>query len=315
MLCPNPTGKVNNMNRHSHVDARRWTSPFLAALGTLCVMCGPVQAQSPSYGEMEDACPVLDAPPLTWAEVHVSTVFPAYTTVVEKDTGMTEIDAWGDLFYVENDLGADLQGRIRAHFIMLTGFDDVLSYGLTIVQVPLQYSQRFEYGWGLRMDIAPGLHAGGTEFSDAWTAPVSAIAIHNFNSHVALYGGATARIGFDRVVDPRLGICFTTRDRFRFDLAYPESLMSFRVSDRFSLVAGARYWNQLEFTMGDDPRERLGLTEARAQVGFDVGVTSSSALSFRMGYAFNRSMWFRKEMTDLEMDDALSLQIGWMGLF
>ncbi len=298
---------------------RRFSS--LLSLSVCLAACVPMMARGQDgfipYAEMEDASPVLDAPRPAWAELYAGSVLPAAASSGTDDIGMVEAGAWGHLFYVENDLGADLEGRIRAECIALFGFEgDDAFYGLTTAELPLQYTQRFEYGWGLRMDVAPGLHAGGTEFGSAWTAPTGAILVYDFNPYVALYGGATARVGFDSLLDPRVGLCFTSGERFRLEIAYPETAMDIAVSPRFHIVAGARYWNQMEYSMGsDDPRERIGLTEARAHAGFDIGVSDSSMLTLRVGYAFSRSLWFQEASPDIELDDAMSFQIGWRGLF
>lgn len=270
-----------------------------------------------AYAAMDDSCPVLDEPHRAWAGIRAGAVLSAEAVPGTEDIGTAEAGVWARLFYVENDLGADFEGRIHADAIWLYGFDgDDSTYGLTSAHVALQYSQRFMGGFGLRLDTEPGLHAGGSAFGGAWTAPTGVTLVFAFNSHVALYGGVTARIGFDRILDPRLGLRVTTGDRFQFDLAYPESVLRLRVTQGFRIVAGARYWNRMEYDMGDDdPRLRIGLTEARAYAGFDIGVSESSELILRAGYAFARTLWFEEASPEIDLDDAPFFQIGWQGRF
>lgn len=270
-----------------------------------------------AYAEMDDACPFLDEPHREWAGVRIGTVLPAESTPGTKDLGMAEVGVWARLFYVENELGADFEGRFHADAIWLYGFDgDDSAYGLTSAHVTLQYSQRFLGGFGLRLDTEPGLHAGGSAFGGVWTAPTGVTLVYAFTPHVALYGGVTARLGFERVLDPRLGLRLAAGDRVQFDLAYPETALLLRLARGFHFVSGARYWNRMEYAMeDDDPRGRLGLTEARAYAGFDIGLTASSALALRAGYVFARTLWFEEASDEVDLADAPFFQIGWTGKF
>ncbi len=263
-------------------------------------------------------CPLLDAPHEAWAGVHVGYVLPSDHDAPDWDrVSAWEVGAWGMVFYGENRWGGDLEIRAHGDMVFLQGLDGFFSfYGLTSARLVLVASQRFDEGFGLRVDVAPGVYAGGTAFGrGAWTVPFGAIGTWALTEDTALFAGLSIRPGFTRWFDPRIGLRWVPTEWFHLDAAYPESLLRLNLFDGFAVRAALRHANREEFGMGDDPRRRVYLSETRATAGVEIRIAWESALEVDVGYAMNRRIGFAEESPTFDLDPAMFLRLGWSWRF
>lgn len=266
----------------------------------------------------QDPCPVLDAPHLSYWGVNLGYVLPAdHDATAWDELGFVETELWGMLLYWENDSGSDIEMRLHWDTLTLQNFDgSSSSYSLTMARAFFQYSQRFGGGFGLRLDASPGLYAAIEELgSDGFFVPCGVTAVQNFGPGFACHAGASVYPDFDRSVDPRVGLLWKDEDTWRFELAYPETRLTLGSPDRFAFYAGARARLWPEFSMGDDPRERIRYEEARAFVGIQWRAGQTIGLSLQAGQTLARKLAFEANDEEIDVDDAPFVRFGLVGLF
>lgn len=294
----------------------------MLAVGVLLMTGMPAWVKgADSYRSFEERqCPILDTPYRTFRGLELGYVAPAGSlTAGWNDMSMMEVSAWGRVLSWENEVGGELE--IRGHWdSMLLQFSDVpsgmdSSYGLSMGRIFMQWSQRFLNGWGLQMDVSPGLYSGLEQVGgDDFSAPAGLTLIKAFTPNVALFAGVSLYPTFDQTVDPRVGLRWSRRDDVVLQLAYPESRYEVSPSKSLRLHLGARLWIWPEYQLGDeDPRERLQYDEGRVYGGIEWAFNRWTELSLQGGYVFNRTMAFEASSPDVELDDAPFVRIGFTG--
>lgn len=264
-------------------------------------------------------CPYLDAPHIAWREIDLGYVAPAPVDGAGwKDTAAVEARIHGMLFYWENDWGGDLEARVACDLTTLQGFDgSTSSYSFAMARLTVQWSQRFIGGFGLRIDASPGLYAALREAgNDGWAVPFGLSVVRHFGPHFAVLAGASIQPGFSHEVDPRFGLRWRFDDDVLIDLAYPASQLRLRVFDALHLTAGAQVHLWPEYSMGNDPRERVRFTGARVWGGAELRVGETLAITLNAGYAFQRTLRFQDgETPDVELGDAPFFRAGLSWLY
>ncbi len=287
------------------------------ALGALWAWAAVVFAQEDGLPALaSDECPILDAPLESWAGVRTGYVFPAGTGQ-SHDVSAIEAAAWGRLFYLENDLGADAEGRAHVDWTLMRNYGlRVDDYAITAARLFFQASFRFIEGWGLRFHADPGIYADGTPSGGGiWAVRGGAMATKALSAQFALQAGVGLRPGTDRPVDPRLGLVWQPGPRLRMELAYPESELSVYAHRRLKIFAGARYRNKEEFDTGEEDLGNLRWTEGRVWSGMEVRVGEAHGLRLEAGGIFARSFAYDIPEYNVEPDSAMYIQAGWTGLF
>jgi hypothetical protein len=261
---------------------------------------------------------VLDAPHEAWAEAHLGYVFRADASHSDWDrVGFVEAGARGMLLYAENDHGTDIEVQVCADEVILQGFNGGWSfYGLTAIRLPIMVSQRFVGGYGLRVEAAPGLYAGGTSIgSGAWQVPFGVTGIYAPDAAWAVFAGLVIRPGYAHPVEPRLGVRWAPSGVVRVDLGYPETLARVQVLERLRLGVGAEVRRGDEFSMGDDERRRIRLREGRVFARGEWEWNATSRLTVDVGRTFWRRLDFAREAPGVRLSPALGFRLGWAWLF
>lgn len=290
----------------------RWVGVF--ALVLLAASRLSTGAEGSIYRSADSReCPILDMPFAEDSGFGVGYVTPAETTAAGwGELSAAEIGMWGRFGNWESDWGADLDllGQFDT-MVLAIDSDDLEEYPLTMARLRLQWSQRFEGGFGFELDTAPGLYSGLESFaSDDFAVPFGGSWIVAFGPGAAAFIGATVYPTFDEELEPRVGLRLAQRDSVILDLAYPESRLVLAPHKRFRLVAGAQMLRCPEYNMGNDERERLRYDETRVYGGLELGVTRETRLSLQGGMLMDREFSFEAVGPDVEVEDAPFFRVG-----
>lgn len=279
-----------------------------------------VRAQdSVSYRDpSERRCPVLDAPLTSSSGISLDYGFPAETTAPGwNDLSTAELDVWARILNWENESGGDLDLRLQWNTLWLLFGGDDPSDPLTMAAVQAQWSQRFVNGYGLQVDVAPGLYSALESVeSDDFSVPFGFTVVQAMNPEMAVFLGVSVYPGFERLIDPRAGVRWSDSERYTIDLAYPETRGVWSPFDGLRLMLGARVSLWPEYNLGDDPRERLRYEEIRAYTGFEVDCGEWFTLGLQGGYLFAREISYEnEEYPGVDVDDAPFASVALNGRF
>lgn len=269
-------------------------------------------------GPIEYWRPIMDEPQETFWDTRLGFVFPSKTSsTLWDDVSIIELSAWGSLMYWETTFGADFDIRGKWDSFILQGFDGTSSgYPLTAARISMQYSQRFENNYGLRLRAEPGLYTafeglGGEDFG----VPFGILGTYDANEAVGGIFGINIYPGFDQVVDPEMGIRYVPNEAFSLHAGYPETRLKFRPYEDAGLDIGMRFMLWPEFQMDEnDARERIMYDESRLFGEFSWTRDRLSRWYVQLGYAFNREIDFEKAEGPIDVDDGFYIQFGLGGL-
>lgn len=287
----------------------------LSPLALALTLAGTTALSGPadSYRNLDKReCPILDTPYRTLSGLSVGYAFDAPVDAPGwGDLSYYEVDGWVRFMDWENDLGADIEMRAQWNSIIIETSSDTDGYPLTRAGIFMQWSQRFEDGWGMQVHATPGIYSGlETLEGDDFSVPAGLRIVKAFSPDSAIFAGGTVYPTFDQTFDPALGFLWAKRDDVIVQLAYPESRLEVSPSSWFRLKAGARLWTWPDYNMGDDERERLQFSEARVFGGFDWAVGELTVLSIEGGYLLEREISFDTGSEKLQIDDAPFVMIG-----
>lgn len=288
-----------------------------AFLVSLFAWSGGAWAQGNPY----DYCCLLDQPPEIMWQLGGGYSFRAGNSAEGwKDTGVFEFYGVGGLAFVQSHFGADLNIEVHADSRVLQGFDGATSgYPLNRLALFLEYSQRLDYGWGFRLDASPGLYSDFQDLrSDDLAFPFGLSVIRAVHEELSFLLGVSVFPGFERVVDPRLGMRWAPQggDVVRVDLFYPESLFTLNFQPGFGVHLGARFLPWLEYQLEeDDPRDRLNFVENRVYAGFHADTSDYGRWRIEVGYMFEREIKFRRAEPDVSLENAPYFGLSYTSLF
>ena len=264
----------------------------------------------------ERECPILDTPFPLMSALELRYTLPAKSTATAwDDIATAEVDAWLRFLYLENELGGDLEMIVRWNSLILQNFDGADSwYPLAIAAIPVRWSQRFEAGWGMQLEIEPGLYSTLKSFEiKDFNIPAGLNLIHAFTPDVALFAGLKVYPGFKTAVVPRGGIHMSGADVVVAEIAYPESRLEIKPFRGLRIHVSGGIMNWPEYNMGDDERERIMYDDFHVRGGFDVGITDSVELTFQGGYVFERTLSFKGTGADVDIENAPVFGLGIRG--
>ncbi len=286
----------------------RWNRMGAAALGLgIAAACAT-----------EPACPVLDIPPDEFIRGTAGYVWPASLSERgAKDMGVAEFEVGGELWYWENDWGADL--LVSGHWALQTleGYGEGTSlYALHRAYLRLAWQQRYLGGFGSIVHASPGLYTTFDGLSaGALGCPAGVTLVHAPSARWAILLGATAYPGFDVLVDPQAALVWRPGPHLRLEVGYPETKFAVGDPEGLRFIAGAWYRRWPDYDMPDDPRERVQFREARAWVGLEWDIAGTVRLSLIGGLSFARELDFKTGGTPLDVDEAPFVQFAIGGLY
>lgn len=290
------------------MDIRRMIGAALFA----GLIAAPPQAPA-QYGA--DYCQILDR--------FEEPIWLGYAGYVNKariqgfdDVGMAEAGVASGLFYLHTDFGeVDLQAAVDSVFFS-GGSDARLPGHVSAARLDLNYVLRFEYGYALRLGVEPGFYS---EIAHANTDhifyPFSIHGLRSFTPNISGLAGLNFYPGFDRLIDPRLGIRWAISDYMMLDLFYPKTEFVFRPTIDWAFRAGVEIREYLEYQLkSTDDRERLMMDETRIYLGADCLLTDTIQLSVRAGRVVDRNIDFKRFDLEKKIEDAYFVRIGIGGL-
>lgn len=233
-----------------------------------------------------------------------------------KNAGIVEVGAAAELFYFRTSVG-DLDFKALADSLFFVGSGGInLPSQVSALRLDMSYLRRTDDGYALKLAFQPGFYSEFKGFrSRAFYVPFSVQGIRTFNESVSALGGLQFYPGFDRKVDPRLGVRWAVSDMVLVDLFYPASQISFRPNFDWTFSVGLAKREFLEYRLKrSDPRGSLQLDEARWYVGVDRTISDTLQLMFEFGYVFNRKVDFDHVESSRDWDDAMYYRIGVGGL-
>ena len=264
-------------------------------------------------------CSILDEEPESIWDAQFGHVFAGSNDAPGwDDVGFFELKGSIGLWYHETNKGGDLDLRASTDTRILRGFDGTTSgYPLSIINLFLRWNQRFAYGYGLQVDLKPGLYSSLDGFSgDNWAFPFTVAGLRALNEDLSVLAGLSIYPSFDRVIDPKIGARWLPSDDVSVDVFYPETKLKFQLSPVLSVHVGARFLNWLEFQMDDDDaRDRLQLDESRLSVGVDVREGEYGKWTIDFGYYFDRTVDFEAGDAGVDIDDSFGISLGYTSLF
>ncbi len=250
-------------------------------------------------------------------------IWQAYAGVVGKsrvegfrDTGMIEAGGHFGLLYFRTGFGEfDLRAAIDSVFFTRSADID-LPHHVSAARLDLRYVMRLQDGYALRLGFEPGLYSEIEHAStDHLFYPFSLHGIRAFTPELSGLAGLNFYPGFDRLVDPRVGVRWAPSDYLMFDVFYPQTEIVFRPNFDWALRAGVEFREYLEYHLKNtDDRRRLMMDETRIYLGVDRLITQDLQWMVRIGRLVNRSIDFRRFEQEKDLDDAYFVRIGIGGL-
>ena len=296
-------------------SSRLWTCLALVAVFALV---SEARADGDTYRDLDERiCPVLDMPFPAHEGLYGGFVPEASTTASGwGELAAIEFGAWVRLFNWENDWGGDLDTQIQWDTILLRMSETSDTFPLSMGRLYLQWSQRFDGGFGFELDASPGVYSALQSLDgEDLAVPFGGSLVYAFAPWVAIWGGASVYPTFKQKVDPRVGVRLAYRDRVIFDAAYPEPRLVLKPFSFLRLTAGGRASLWPEYNLGDDTRECLYYEELRAYGGLDIALGEYVEIGLQGGYVFNRKIRFRETAPDVDVDDAPFVRLGLHGHF
>ena len=283
------------------------------------IVCVGARATAQDYQNPFYYCTLLDQETETIWDVETAYVFEGSNDAPGwDDIGFIGLKASAGLLYFETQSGGDIDLRFSTDTRILQGFDGTSSgYPLSIINLDLRWDQRFVYGWGMQFELKPGLYSALVDFGGSnWAIPLGIAGVRALNEGLSVLLGLSVYPGFDRVVDPKIGLRWTPSADVELDVFYPETRLAFQLTPGLSVHAGARFLSWLEYQMEeDDPRDRLQLDENRLILGVDLHNGDYGKWTVDLGYYFDRKIDFEKVEAGVDIDDSFGISIGYKSLF
>ncbi len=229
-----------------------------------------------------------------------------------KNTAMTEVGAGAGLLYFRTDFGEiDLKAAVDSVFFTHSGGVRLPDH-VSAARLDFSYVLRLDSGYAVRLGIEPGFYSE-IEYvsSDHLFYPFSVHGIHAVNPDLSVFAGLNFYPGFDRLIDPRVGVRWNISDYLLLDAFYPKSEVVFRPTLDWSARVGVEYRNHMEYHLkNQDDRKHLLMDETRLYMGVDKLITHDIQLMLQIGRLVNRSLDFRRYEREKDLDDTVFFRIG-----
>ena len=275
----------------------------------LCVASSALAQGSAPY------CVYLDR----WEEPawEMSAAYATREAANKEDLGLLSLQAGAGMRYFRTPLG-DLDLRVDAELLQSIG-----KGGLEVpdafghVYADLKWLHRRYDGFSTRVSLQPGYYGEYDNFSaDALTMPFAIEGIQSFTDTFSILVGLAVFPEFDHVVDPRIGLRWVPADEWFFDLAYPETRVSYQYGFEYSIYAGFEIDNTSEYAMeDDDPRGNLIAHGSRYFAGFTYTLPNEMRAIYEIGLLKDRTLEYEHGDGEYDWDDGYYLKVGLGGAF
>jgi hypothetical protein len=274
----------------------------------VALLLGALQASA-----QQDApfCQILDRYDMPPWFVRSGYVLPAEVEFGD-DVGLFHINGGGGLAYAQTDVGDfDLTGHYDVNVPTDDGGIDLPDqYGR--VWLGGSYIYRRPDGYACRLDVAPGIYSDFKDLSsDDFAMPFTVSVIRSFDEQWSAVAGLAVFPGFDRDLDPRIGVRWAPVDRVTFDLMYPRSRILFNPQEDLELYAGLQVDRTSEYTLADDDtRSGLLMEETRWILGVRHPLGDLLRMTWEIGLATDRSVDFVRNGPRRDIEDAYDFTVG-----
>jgi hypothetical protein len=293
---------------------------FCSSFVILFLMGSLLHGADVSYRNLDNRiCPILDTPYRTFCGLEVGYEFPSSTDATGwGKLSVYEVDTWIRCLDWETESGGELEIQAQVNSMILQTSvkttHKLNGYPLTQAGFFLQWSQRFADGYGMQVNVTPGLYSAlqsmnGKDFS----VPFGITGIKALSSDFALFAGIRAYPKFQHTVDPVLGFRWSDRDDIVLQLGYPESRLEYSPFKELRFITGANLSLWPDYNMANDVRKRLRFSQARAFGGIEWACSEYTLLSLKGGYLFDRKISFKASSDDVKIDNAPFVMIGISG--
>ena len=218
----------------------------------------------------------------------------------------------GGLAYVRTDAGDfDLTGTYELNFLTDDGGIDLPNqYGRAFVTG--SYILRRADGISWKLDASPGLYSDFEDFSaEDFAIPFGASVIRAFSDQMSGIVGLAFYPGFERNIDPRLGLRWALMEQLTIDMMYPESRILFNPVEAWDVYASVHIDRVSEYTLEeDDNRDALLFEETRWAFGLRHPLGEDLRMTWEAGFLRNRSVDFAHHGEKRDIDDGIYFSVG-----
>lgn len=216
------------------------------------------------------------------------------------------------LFYSRTRVGEfDLRFKMDATTFVERG-DLRMPDLVAAARLDLDYVVRLQDGYALRLGVAPGLYSQITHMNtDHLYYPFLLHGLYAFNPEATAVFGFNVYPGFDRILEPRVGVRWGISDYLKLDLFYPATEVVFRPAVGWALRAGVDFKRKTQYRLkSSDDRHSLIMKETRLYLGLDHMISPQLQFMFRIGRIVDRDLDFRRGTPARGVDDSGYFHIG-----
>lgn len=247
----------------------------------------------------------------------VSVAYSTREPANKEDLGLMSLTAGAGMRYFRTAVG-DLDLRVDAEL-----FQSIGNGGLEVpdafghISADVRWLHRTADGFSTRVTLRPGYYGEYDNFSgDALSVPFAIEGIQSFTDTFSVLLGIAVFPDFDHVIDPRIGLRWVPADEWSFDLAYPETRVSYQYGFLYSIYAGFEIDNTSEYAMDDDdPRGNLIVRGARYYTGFTYTLANDMRALYEIGLQKDRTLEYENGNGEYDWDDGFYLKVGLGGDF
>ena len=196
--------------------------------------------------------------------------------------------------------------------------------GLDVPSELYQFEMQFFYRRPIRERLSamaifsPSIRSDLTTDDRAFR--VFALALLNWEyvpDRLMLSGGAVFLGRADLPVLPAVGLTWTPRATTQLDLQFPNSRLSYRLAKDGGLSERWMYWsaglggNTWAVTRQSGRSDELSLRDYRFTAGLEKRLDGGGGWFVESGVAVGRRIEYERDVSELNVDDALLFQAGW----
>ncbi len=215
--------------------------------------------------------------------------------------GTVDLSALADFSFMFKDGGIRLPHQVGA-----------LRFGV-------RWDMRSSMGLAARIEAFPGIYNDLETLTwDSLGCPLGLAGVYALTPTASALLGVHFYPGFDRWIDPWVGIRWAPTENLLLDLFYPESRLTWMAGQGWDIYAGfrVRRVDQYALTLKDDPeRGWLRYDESRLYVGGSMALLDTVRVAIQAGWVFDRKLEFEKEMPGADVDDTFFFAVSLNGWF